>query len=227
MKDQRDSFVIYRSFYEALKELPKENQADIWTAICEFSLNFNEVDLAGINKTVFTLIKPQLEANLERYKNGMKGAEYGRLGGRPVKTDNPKAPLKYPQNNGTHTPNVNVNDNVIKENISTKESLLSGKEKKQTGHFQKPSIDEIRAYCQERKNNIDPEKFFYHYETVGWKVGNNSMKNWHAAISTWEKNQHPSNRPSNTSESAETYDPDLANRNQMRAVEEWRKQNAS
>ena len=54
----RDSTIIYRSFYEAIKELPEKNQAEIWTAIFEFALNFNEVELTGISTTVFTLIKP-------------------------------------------------------------------------------------------------------------------------------------------------------------------------
>lgn len=56
--------------------------------------------------------------------------------------------------------------------------------------FKKPSVDEIKAYCIERKNTIDAQHFFDHYESNGWKVGGKSpMKDWKASIRTWEKNE--------------------------------------
>ena len=53
--------------------------------------------------------------------------------------------------------------------------------------FQKPSLDEIRLYCQERNNSVDPEKFFNFYESKGWVVGKSPMKDWKAAVRTWEQ----------------------------------------
>lgn len=72
-------------------------------------------------------------------------------------------------------------------------------------NFQQPTVDEVRAYCQERGNNVDPEKFVDHYNSNGWKVGMASMKDWKAAVRTWERNdlggsspkkQKPPNRKS-------------------------------
>jgi hypothetical protein len=54
--------------------------------------------------------------------------------------------------------------------------------------FSPPSVDEIKLYCKERKNNINPENFKDFYESKGWMIGKNKMKNWKAAIRTWEKN---------------------------------------
>ena len=54
--------------------------------------------------------------------------------------------------------------------------------------FKKPTVEQITKYCNERKNHIDPQQFFDHYESNGWRVGKASMKNWQAAIRTWEKN---------------------------------------
>lgn len=54
--------------------------------------------------------------------------------------------------------------------------------------FIKPTIEEIASYCKERNNKVVPEKFFYHYESNGWKVGKNSMRDWKAAVRTWENN---------------------------------------
>lgn len=56
--------------------------------------------------------------------------------------------------------------------------------------FKKPTIEEIKQYCIERNNQIDAEKFYDYYESNGWKVGKNSMKNWKAAVRTWEKNKN-------------------------------------
>ena len=54
--------------------------------------------------------------------------------------------------------------------------------------FVKPSLEEVRAYCQERRNGVSPERFIDYYESNGWKVGKNPMKDWKAAVRTWEKN---------------------------------------
>lgn len=52
-----------------------------------------------------------------------------------------------------------------------------------------PTLEEIKNYCQERKNNVDPERFFDHYESIGWLVGKNPMRDWKAAIRKWERDE--------------------------------------
>ena len=63
--------------------------------------------------------------------------------------------------------------------------------------FIKPTIEEIAEYCKERRNNIDPEKFYDYYESNGWKIGKNHMKDFKAAIRTWEKNDFESKSTQN------------------------------
>lgn len=58
--------------------------------------------------------------------------------------------------------------------------------------FEKPTLSEIEQYCIERNNNVDAQHFFDYYESNGWRVGKNSMKNWQAAVRTWEKNSYTS-----------------------------------
>ena len=58
--------------------------------------------------------------------------------------------------------------------------------------FEKPTLSEIKQYCIERNNNVDAQHFFDYYESNGWRVGKNSMKNWQAAVRTWEKNSYTS-----------------------------------
>lgn len=55
--------------------------------------------------------------------------------------------------------------------------------------FVKPTLDEVKAYCTERKNSIDPNRFIDYYEANGWKVGKNPMKDWKAAVRSWENNR--------------------------------------
>lgn len=61
--------------------------------------------------------------------------------------------------------------------------------------FQKPTLEEVKAYCSERKNTVNPERWFSYYEANGWKVGKNSMKDWKAAIRTWEQSEKKNNMP--------------------------------
>lgn len=57
-----------------------------------------------------------------------------------------------------------------------------------TVRFTPPAPDEIREYCEARGNAVDPIRFHAHYTANGWKVGKNPMKNWKAAVVTWERN---------------------------------------
>lgn len=178
----RESFIFYGSFFEALSCLDDDVRLKCYDAVISYALSGNEPTLDGVPKAVFALIKPQIDANNERYVNGCKGAEYGKRGGRPLK--NPigvidENPIGVFDENPKETPNENENENVNdNENV---------KEKKKATKFVKPTLEEIRAYCQERNNGVDPERFFDFYESKGWKVGNQGMKDWKAAVRTWEQ----------------------------------------
>ncbi len=55
-------------------------------------------------------------------------------------------------------------------------------------HFVEPTVEEVRAYCRERDNAVDPQRFVDYYTANGWRVGKNTMRDWKAAVRTWEKN---------------------------------------
>lgn len=101
----RNSFIFYRSFFEAIKPLPETDRLKIYDAICEFSLNNQQPDLQGVSSGFFTLIKPQLEANNKRFKNGSE-PKTKQTGSKPEAKTKRKL-SKVEANN-----NVNVNDNV-------------------------------------------------------------------------------------------------------------------
>lgn len=66
------------------------------------------------------------------------------------------------------------------------------KKKGESKRFFPPLIEEVRAYCEERKNGIDPKAWMNHYQSKGWMIGKNKMKDWKAAVRTWEAGN---NRP--------------------------------
>ena len=218
---ERESFVFYRSFYEGIKELPRDIQGEVLTAIMEYGLNgVTTENQKQITKAMFALIKPQLDANNQRFENGKKG-------GRPkancnqteTETETETKP-KQNRNKTKHEPNVNdnvnVNDNDISflekkkqksdaavsdlmENENSEspiETLQTPKEQSGGGRkrFIIPTPEEVQAYCNERKNHISGQQFCDFYSSKGWKIGKEPMKDWKAAVRTWEmrrKDQSP------------------------------------
>ena len=74
----------------------------------------------------------------------------------------------------------NTNINIINTNLtdSNRKAL-----------FKKPTLDSVKYYCIERNNNIDAEAFLDFYESKDWKIGKNKMKDWKAAVRTWERRE--------------------------------------
>ena len=111
MQEKKESFVFYRSFFEALQDLKDKDRLKVYDAICKLALNENDTELTGIAKTVFTLIRPQILSNTKKYKDGQKG-------GRPKKETTGFEKEKttgYSQKK----PNVNVNANANEnENVN-------------------------------------------------------------------------------------------------------------
>ena len=222
-----DSFIFYASFAEAAGELDNEQYGALMRAINEYALFDKAPELIGVPKMLFTLIKPQLDANKKRRENG----KYGSLGGRPQKEPSGKQEensiiieekpnglsndmqnknpmgfendgLGLPKNNPNVNGNVNVNDNV--NDIGAKAPEPCGSAPPKNSRFIKPTVDEVTQYCNERKNSVNPTKFISYYEANGWRVGKNPMKDWRAAVITWEHNDF--NRPRTTSPPIEQAD---------------------
>lgn len=90
---------------------------------------------------------------------------------------------------------LQCNTDVTKSNteieIDTEIETDTDKEKevKSQKRFTKPTLEEVQAYCQERNNNVDAQKWFDYYSSNGWKVGRNPMKDWKASVRTWERGE--------------------------------------
>lgn len=194
----RESFVFYRSFYDAIKDLPRDVQGEIYTAIMEYSLYGKETEnLKPIARSVFTLMKPQIDVNNKRFENGKRG-------GRPKSEDKPKGNQNEtkdePKNNQKITkdePNVNVNDNVYTENTT---NVVSKKDAAKAATLKRK--EEFRASLSEFENSYHASTLsaFFNYWSELNKSGTKMLfemkPTWELSkrLATWasrERTQRP------------------------------------
>ena len=87
------------------------------------------------------------------------------------------------------TPKIEIElekDIEIEKEIHSSAKSTTTKRKR----FEKPTLSQITQYCLERNNNVNAEQFYDYYESNGWKVGKNAMKDWKACVRTWERNEY-------------------------------------
>ncbi len=166
-KEQRDSFIFYRSFQDAINEMPSEQQLAIYRAIALYALDREEPELVGVPRLAWLLIRPQMDANWRKYEKGCVGAASGKKGGRPRK--NPLGVIsKTPNDNDNDNDNVNVN--VLETTTTT------------------PILSDIIEFVREHSLDVDPLYFYDYYSSVGWILGNKPMVDWRATLRIWSRN---------------------------------------
>jgi predicted phage replisome organizer len=114
--------------------------------------------------------------------------------------------IKFEKDNGTklgQSPDIisiSNSNSISNNNSSIKDNNIDNK------RFKKPSLEDVKEYCLERKNNIDAENFINFYDSKGWKVGNTPMKDWKACVRTWEKKNFGNVRKTKEDDFKERYD---------------------
>lgn len=155
----RDGFIFYRSFYDAIKDLPRDIQGEIYTAIMEYSLNGKETEnLKPIARSVFALMKPQIDANNKRFENGRKG-------GRPKSDNKPNVnqviTKTKPSNNQNKTKVEPKDKDKDKDNDIKKESPNGDKKESDDSSYSQTNSDYQKfqdwlgkhaPYCSNVKN---------------------------------------------------------------------------
>lgn len=185
---EKDSFIFYRSFKEAIDLCPDTAvKLSVYEAIAQYALTEQEPELTeSYAQLCWKLIKPQLDANWRRYKNGKGGG--APRGNRNAAKNNRETTEVQPKNNrSTNDKQANVNDND-NENINNKD-IGAKAPARRPSRFIPPSLSEVEAYCRERGNDIDPQEFVDYYTANGWVQGKGKpVKDWQACVRTWERN---------------------------------------
>ena len=160
----RNSFVFYGSWWEAIKNLPRDVQGDVLTAIIEYGLSGETTEqLKPITKAMLAMVKPQIDANNQRYENGKKGGRKKQGDNQTEAKQEPKQnqteTKQEPKQNQTETLNDNVNDNV---NDNKKESSNEDKKdpppKTQYEKFNDWMKDNTPNVCK-LKNQVTEEQY--------------------------------------------------------------------
>ena len=201
----KDSFIFYRSFYEAIKDIPPEEQAAVFRAICEYALNGKKPKIKGTASGMFKLIVPQIDANNARYENGKKGGRPNKIKGSGDNLDKTKPKPNHNLDITKPKPNVNVNvnDNVnVNENENVNVNVnVSGSDNADTQHTDSPSLtannnrpDNIDVACEvvEQKYNMDGNSiaaFMAYNDERGWKM------DWKEALRRWAEREKPPDKP--------------------------------
>ena len=183
-----DQFTFYRSYYEALKNLPKRDQTVVLMAVIGYALDETEPLLSGVPLSVFTLIRPTLDSGRNKARNRMN----------KLKT-NQEQTCKEGEKEVESEREVEGEKESEKE--SENDSYTPPTPSPRGKRFSPPTVDEVRAYCQERNNGVDPESFVAFYASKGWKIGQSPMKDWKQAVITWEKRRKQEGKEKPTAQS--------------------------
>ena len=83
-------------------------------------------------------------------------------------------------------------------------------EKPKRKNFVKPTVEEIEAFCKEKKYTVNAQQFFNYYESNGWKIGRNAMKSWQAAVQNWNTRDQANKKATGTMWSNNSTDADTS-----------------
>lgn len=215
---QREYFPFLYSFKDAISEIPQKYRLEIYEAITDYAFFKKEPEL----KTTFArfawkVIFPILKKSWQKVENGRKGG--GQLNNSNAakrvkneqKTSKAIANIEYER--GTIQANADIERDNEKEKINNNNndenevSMIGGQQpsrKRETKSFTKPSLQEIKDFISENSFSVDPEAFYDYYESNGWMVGRNRMKDWKSTIRRWNRTEYQQKRviPTSTPEMA-------------------------
>ena len=178
----REYFPAYHSYLDAMEALTDAERGRLFTACLIYSKTGEAPQLSGNERFVFPGMRSQIDRdNAEYMRKCATNKKNGELSGKrtpPNGTERPRTVPNAPQGKGK-----SKGKGKGKEEYPPQSPPQGGTAAK----FTPPSVDEVRDYCSERKNGLDPAAFVDFYASKGWKVGSQRMKDWRAAVRTWER----------------------------------------
>ena len=199
-----------------------EQRGALFTAILSRAAGEDIPELDSITAMAFSFISSQLDRDFAKWedtraKRVAAGREGGKASGKTRKQkqaneanasiskqneanvqrakQNEANVQRAKQNEANEAVNVDVNvDGNVNGDVDSVYIGQPSVAEDTRPNFVPPTLEEVEAYCQERKNNISPQRFIDYYEARGWMLGNTPMESWKAAIRSWESG-HTSGEP--------------------------------
>ena len=173
----REYFCAYHSYLASMRNLSDAECGRLFRALLQYGAGDKSINLQGRESIAFDFMAAQIDRDNEAYEARCKknrengslanGSERGQS--LPNGTERYRTPPKEKEKK-------KENKKEIITNVIPKKDFP-------------PCVDEVAAYCRERNNGIDAEAFIDHYAARGWMIGKTKMKDWKAAVRTWEKNR--------------------------------------
>lgn len=176
----RDFVCLYHSYLDAMEALGDAERGRLVTAMINHSQRREIGELSGNERYIWPMIRSQIDRDMEAYE---RKCETNRTSGG-------KRTLANASERQRTLANADKEKGKGEEEgeYSPPESPPEGeKRKRERKVFVKPTVEEVKAYCEERDNGVDAQSFVDFYESKGWYVGKNRMKDWKAAVRTWER----------------------------------------
>lgn len=173
---------VFTDFAGSLSELGEAEIGRLFMAMLKYAETSELPDLRGNERFVWPTAKSHIDRAM---KECARQSENGKKGGR-----------KKPKE-------TQINPNKPTESLKDKDKDKEKKDKSITPFnssprkFAPPTVEDVRAYCKERGNKVDGQTFVDFYSSKGWKVGNQPMKDWKAAVRTWEQRDEKPTRKGN------------------------------
>ena len=187
---RREQFTFYRSYYEALKSLPKRDQAAVLMAVIGYALDETEPVLSGVPLAVFTLIRPTLDSGRIKAQNrsNKTKTKQEQTDNKPISNEEQNGKEKEREKEGEKEGEVESereNDSSISPPTPSHEG---GKRKR----FVPPTLEDVAEYCRQRNSTVDPQRFFEYFSTPDsmgrtWIDSEGKpVRNWKQKLITWE-----------------------------------------
>ncbi len=188
-----NKFMFFENFKETADKLPDELRLKFYDAMTDYVFKGVEPDDVVISALI-TAIKPSLDKEEKRGGNhNPNGNNQHKVGQSEVK--NVVKEVKVGQSGQSFLETETETGNITPLSVSPQrvdDTQLDLEEAiAKTKRFVKPTVEEITSFCREKNKSIDAERFWNFYESKGWKVGKNPMKDWRAAVCNWAKDAAP------------------------------------
>ncbi|WP_418929316.1 DUF6291 domain-containing protein [Clostridium fessum] len=200
MSDKK-SFVMYESWGTAIEKMSNEQAGELIKAIYAYQKDPDAAPKDPALAFVFELIKQQLDADSQRYKEACAArSEAGKKGGRPKANASDKKQMVSEESKKSKcfSEKAKKADNEYDNDL--KENTLEGVKEKR---FAPPTLQEVKDYCLKMGyTHVDAERFIDYYTSNGWMVGKNRMKDWKAAVRNWDRREKNPQRQDGAAEVA-------------------------